>query len=47
MVTSCKKALTEYTSEINAQVIDLVIEQSEQIFILEKENLELKWETGY
>ena len=28
--------------KINAQIIDLLIEQSEQIFILEKEHLKLK-----
>ena len=47
MITSCLKTLPLYTPEINAQVIDLPIEQSEQILILKKENLELKWEAGY
>ena len=47
MVASCQKILPEYTPEINAQIIDLPIEQSEQIYILEKENLELKWAVGY
>ena len=47
MVASCLKTLPLYTPEINVQVIDLPIEQSEQILISEKEHLELKWEVGY
>ena len=47
MIISCQKSLPLYTPEINAQVIDLPIEQFEQILISEKEYLELKCEIGY
>ncbi len=47
MIASCQKPLPLYTPEINAQVIDLPLEQSEQILISEKEYLELKCELGY
>ncbi len=47
MVASCLKTLPLYTPEINAQIIDLPIEQSEQILISEKRSLELKCEVGY
>jgi len=47
MVASCLKILPLYTPELNAQVIDLPIEQSGQIHISKKEYLELKWEAGY
>jgi len=47
MVASCLKTLPLYTPEINAQVIDLPIEQSEQILISKKEHLALKWEASY
>lgn len=47
MITSRQKSPSLYTTEINAQVIDIPIEQSEQIFISEKEYLELKCEIGY
>ncbi len=43
MIASCQKS----PPEINDQVIDLPIEQSEQILISEKEYLELQWEVGY
>jgi len=47
MIVSCQKTLPLYTPEIDAQVIDLPIEQSEQILISKKEYLELKCEMGY
>lgn len=47
MIASRQKSLPLYTPEINAQVIDSPIEQSEQILISEKEYLELKCELGY
>jgi transposase len=47
MVTSCQKTVSVDTSEINTQDIDLPIEQSKRILLLEKENLELKCEVGY
>ena len=47
MIASRQKPLSLYTPEINVQVIDLPIEQSEQILISEKEYLELKCEFGY
>ena len=47
MIASCQKRLPLYTPEIDAQVIDLPIEQSGQIRISEKEYLGLKCEVGY
>ncbi len=47
MIASRPKSLSLYIPEINAQVINLPIEQSEQILISEKEYLELKCELGY
>jgi len=47
MIASCQKRLPLYTHEIDAQVIDLPIEQSGQIRISEKEYLGLKCEVGY
>lgn len=47
MIDSRQKSPALYTSEINAQVIDLPIEQFERILISEKEYLELKCELGY
>ena len=47
MIASRQKLLSLHTPEINAQVIDLPIEQFEQILISEKEYLELKHEVGY
>jgi len=47
MIASCEKRLPLYAPEIDAQVINLPIEQSEQIHISEKEYLELKCEVGY
>jgi hypothetical protein len=41
MIASCQKRLPLYTHEIDAQVIDLPIEQSGQIRISEKEYLGL------
>ena len=47
MIASCQKRLPLYAPEIDAQAINLPIEQSEQILISEKEYLELKCEVGY
>ena len=47
MIASCPKSLPLRAPEIDAQVIDLPIEQSPQILISEKEYLELKCEVGY
>ena len=47
MIASCEKTLPLYTPEIDAQVIDLPVEQSGQRLISEKEYLELKCEVGY
>jgi transposase len=47
MIDSRQNLLALYTPEINSQVIELPIEQSEQILISEKEYLELKCELGY
>jgi len=47
MIASFQKILSLYTSKNNAQVINFPIEQAEQVFISEKEYLELKCEVGY
>ena len=47
ITSSCIKRLPLSTSKIDGQIIDLPVEQSRQIFISEKEYLELKCEVGY
>jgi len=47
MIVASPKKLPLYTPEIDDQVIDLPIEQSEQICISRKEYFELKCEVGY
>ncbi len=47
MITSCENNLPVSSPEIDVQVIDLPLEQSEQILISKKEYLELKCDVGF